>query len=211
MPEASDPSEAATAKAATDRLTFFSDAVVAIAITLLAIDLPLPVGHTNAELWASLQENALDYLTFLISFAVIGDHWYQHHRTFRYVVRADGPIVPLNLLWLLLIVINPFLTRVLNDDTVDFVRFGLYALAQTLQLGIFALMVGVLIRRGWFAASAPTWLTAHGNLHRLIAASGFAVSIPLFLLIGTWAFAVWAFVPMVVGRLARRLEPLPRP
>lgn len=96
-------------------MTFFSDAVVAIAITLLAIDLPVPEGETSAEVLASVSASGFEYLAFLISFAVIARNWVAHHRVFRWVRRADGPIVWLNLLWLFLVVINPFLTRVLTE------------------------------------------------------------------------------------------------
>src|SRR3712207_632078 len=91
------------AAAAAERLTFFSDAVVAIAITLLAIELPVPRGETTAELLASVRQESFEYLSFLISFVVIGTHWRIHHSVFRHVRRADGPVVPLSLLWLLLI------------------------------------------------------------------------------------------------------------
>ena len=56
---------------AADRLILFSDAVVAIAITLLAIDLPLPEGGTVSEFWASVRHDSTHYLAFLISFFVI--------------------------------------------------------------------------------------------------------------------------------------------
>lgn len=53
---------------AAERLAFFSDAVVAIAITLLAIDLPVPTGDSTPEFLAALRADPLDYLAFLISF-----------------------------------------------------------------------------------------------------------------------------------------------
>src|SRR3954463_2152143 len=55
---------------AAERLTAFSDAVVAIAITLLALGLPVPRGATNTELLRSAGDHLDDYLAFLISFAV---------------------------------------------------------------------------------------------------------------------------------------------
>jgi hypothetical protein len=70
---------------------FFSDAVVAIAITLLAIELPVPEGDSTASLLDSLGANSIAYLTFLISFLVIGAHWRSHHQVFRYRCWARGP------------------------------------------------------------------------------------------------------------------------
>jgi len=56
---------------AVDRLAFFSDAVVAIAITLLAIDLPVPEGNTVHAFWSSVRHNDGHYAAFLISFALL--------------------------------------------------------------------------------------------------------------------------------------------
>jgi uncharacterized membrane protein len=190
--------------AAAERMTFFSDAVVAIAITLLAIELPVPSGATTAEFLASLREGWFEYLAFFISFAVIANHWAAHHRVFRYVWRADPPVVGLNLFWLLLVVLTPFLTRVLTEGDVGFLRFAMYAVAQAVQLATFAVMLAVLARRGWLAPGAPPSLTIRGWARSLVIAAGFLLSLPCFLLVGTWAFAVWALVPALGLRLLRR-------
>ena len=106
---------------ATERLIFFCDAVVAIAITLLALDLPVPPTRGYWD----------DYLAFVISFAVISAHWRGHHRVFRYVVRS-GPIVGLSLLWLFFIVLTPLATRVITAEGDFAPRFIFYAAVQAL-------------------------------------------------------------------------------
>jgi uncharacterized membrane protein len=195
----------AVAVAAAERMVFFSDAVVAIAITLLAIDLPVPEGGTSAELLDSLGENGFEYLAFFISFAVIANHWGVHHRIFRWVRRVDSPVVQLNGIWLLLVVLNPFLTRVLTDGDQTFLRFAMYATAQALQMLTMGAMVGVMARRGWFAPETPASLTRHGWVRSIAGASAFLISLPVYLLIGQWAFAVWALLPLLTGPILHRM------
>lgn len=190
--------------AAAERMTFFSDAVVAIAITLLAIELPVPSGATADEFLASLREGWFEYLAFLISFAVIARHWVGHHRVFRYVRCADPPIVGLNMLWLLLVVVTPFLTRILTEGDIGFVQFTMYAVAQAVQLATFALMIAVLARRGWFVPGAPRSLTVRGWASSLVVAAAFLLSVPCFPVVGAWAFAVWAILPTLGQRLLER-------
>ena len=108
---------------AVERLTFFADAVIAIAITLLALDLPVPTGETNRELLHSVGEHYPEYIAFLISFLVVGAHWRGHHRTFRYVTLLGGQLPRLTMYWLLMQVITPFATRVLTSDGAFQARF----------------------------------------------------------------------------------------
>ncbi|MEC3979770.1 TMEM175 family protein [Amycolatopsis sp. H20-H5] len=82
---------------AAERLTFFGDAVIAIALTLLALELPLPEGATNGELLHSALEHRWEYIAFLVSFLVIGAHWSGHHRVFRYVTSLGGKLGTLTL------------------------------------------------------------------------------------------------------------------
>jgi len=194
-----------TERGAAERLAFFSDAVVAIAITLLAIELEVPTGDTVAELAQGFAENWGEYLAFLISFAVIARHWISHHRVFRYVGRATGGLIWLNMLWLLMIVVTPFLTRLISEEHVDFARFAVYALGQTVQVGAFAAIITVLRRTGGFLPGAPHLLVRHGAVPSVSVGIAFLVSIPLFAVIGVWAFAAWAVIPFLLDRVTDRL------
>jgi uncharacterized membrane protein len=203
--------------AAAERLMFFSDAVVAIALTLLALDLPVPGGTENvasisiSDMLADAGRHLDDYLAFLISFLVIGAHWRLHHRMFRYVRVPTTAIVRLNMYWLLLIVITPFTTRMLSVGQQNLLRFGFYAATEAIQFAIFAVII-VLILRGQPIPAHLDMQRLRGGLWQSIAmALGFAISIPLYLVIGQVAFAVWAAVPITAnlikpflrGRLAK--------
>jgi hypothetical protein len=101
---------------ATSRVIFFSDAVLAIAITLLALGLPLPHSTgstTNHQMLNLLADNRDSYLAFVVSFAVIGNHWTAHRRVFRYVTRVNHRVGQLTVLWLLMMVLTPFAAKLL--------------------------------------------------------------------------------------------------
>jgi len=94
-----------------ERIVLFSDAVFAIAITLLALEIRLPESEhllEDGELLAQLTEIWHVYLGFFISFMVIGVFWMAHHRKFRLIKRYDSRLMLLNLLMLMVIAFIPF-------------------------------------------------------------------------------------------------------
>jgi uncharacterized membrane protein len=186
-----------------ERLIFFSDAVVAIAITLLALELPVPEGATNAELFRSVSDHLDDYLAFLISFAVIGSHWFSHHRTFRYVIRLGGRLARWNMLWLLMIIITPFATRVVTKESAFETTFIFYASVQTLA-GVFSLlMIREISRHGLLRANTPPGMINIFYRRACVLIGGFAISIPVAL-VTEWAYVCWVAIPFLM-RAERRI------
>ncbi len=101
-----------------ERIILFSDAVFAIAITLLVLEIKLP--SSNLPVTAAIfDENLLEIVPrligFLISFLLIGFYWMTHHRIFAHVIRYDKTLLRLNLLLLLFIVLLPFSTSLLAE------------------------------------------------------------------------------------------------
>jgi uncharacterized membrane protein len=94
-----------------DRVLFFSDAVFAIAITLLVVDIRVPEVVENAA--EELSKSTGKILSFVISFLVIGLFWIGHHRLFRYITALDRPLIFLNLLFLGTIAFLPYPTALL--------------------------------------------------------------------------------------------------
>ena len=92
-----------------DRILFFNDAVFAIAITLLVVDLRPP--DPNVYSGQALREAVPGIVGFAISFAVIGLFWMGHHAIFRYVTAFDRGLIMLNLLFLGTIAFLPYPTE----------------------------------------------------------------------------------------------------
>jgi uncharacterized membrane protein len=94
-----------------DRVLFFSDAVFAIAITLLVVDIRVPDVVENAA--EEIKSSNGKILSFAISFLVIGLFWMGHHRLFRYITALNRPLIFLNLLFLGTIAFLPYPTALL--------------------------------------------------------------------------------------------------
>ncbi|MEU4245814.1 TMEM175 family protein [Amycolatopsis sp. NPDC026612] len=201
-PPAEDTAGFETRALAAERLTFFSDAVVAIAITLLALELPLPEGATSAELLRSLGHHRSEYISFLISFVVIGGHWRAHHRLFTYVTTLGGGLARLTFGWLLMQVIMPFATKVIAEDGGFEFRFVFYSLVQVIALTLFLLMAVQIQRNHLYRADTPPEL--FGAIYRGIGTmvTAFAVSIPVAFFTH-WAYACWIVIPFAGTLLFR--------
>lgn len=99
-----------------DRLINFTDAVVAIAITLLILPL-VDIGLPNAgtSVWTLLGEQAGRITSFMISFLVVAQMWRVHNRVFNHLLTYDNRIFSLNLVWLISIVFLPWPTALLGE------------------------------------------------------------------------------------------------
>ena len=190
---------------AAERLTFFSDAVVAIAMTLLAIDLPVPEGSTVSVFWTSVEHDEGHYATFLVSFAVIAAAWRDHHELFQYAKRTDARLLLLNTGWLLTIVLNPFATKLLiaggQSLTTHALRFGFYALLQVLESAALYAMLRHMIAGRLADPPQPVVNRMIRRAYSLMI--GFGVSIPVFF-VTTNAWLLWLTGPVLGGLLRRR-------
>src|SRR5215468_11955932 len=124
-----------------DRVLFFSDAVFAIAITLLVVDIRVPdiVTDTGHE----LGESRGKILSFAISFLVIGLFWMGHHRLFRYITALDRRLMFLNLLFLGTIAFLPYPTALLFVSSTSQVAATVFYAACVAGAGLAELAVWV--------------------------------------------------------------------
>ena len=98
-----------------ERLIFFSDAVFAIAITILVIELKVPIVPENAteqDFVIEFAKQSPQIIGFILSFFLIGIYWTGHHNIFGYVINYSKKLLWINLIYLLTIVIMPFTTAI---------------------------------------------------------------------------------------------------
>jgi uncharacterized membrane protein len=98
----------------TNRLEAFSDGVIAVAITLLVLDITVP-GVRHGSLGHNLLDNWRHYAAYATSFITIGIIWINHHVMVGRLREADHAILGLNLLLLLTIAVLPFTTSLMAE------------------------------------------------------------------------------------------------
>src|SRR3954462_14980325 len=96
----------------TGRLEAFSDAVIAIAITVMVLELPRPEGVT----WSALHDDLPVLLAYVLSFVYLGIYWNNHHHMLQATDRVTGGILWANLHLLFWLSLVPFTTSWLGEN-----------------------------------------------------------------------------------------------
>jgi uncharacterized membrane protein len=134
-----------------ERILFFSDAVFAIAITLLVLNIEvpdIPQEFVAEDLPGQLISLWPKYLSYVISFLVISIFWISHHTIFSTIRGYDRPLIWLNSLFLMCVAFLPFPTALLGE-------YG----DQQLVVAIYATSVAItrlmLSAAWWYAYDKP--------------------------------------------------------
>jgi len=109
-----------------ERVILFSDAVFAIAITLMVIELKFPeIGKKVSadEFWDSFRPLFRNFFAFMVSFFFIGMYWYRHLKLCGLLVDYNRTFITLNLLFLFFIVLFPFSVSTMTHLSNDFFIF----------------------------------------------------------------------------------------
>ena len=132
----------------TDRLETFADGVLAIAATLLILNVDAQVADHAPDLGDRLLEIWPSYAAYAVSFLTIGIIWVNHHAIMEQVERADRVFLFLNVGFLLVVAFIPFPTRLVAEH----VRHE-GATAAALAYGITLTVTALMFNAVWFYAS----------------------------------------------------------
>lgn len=168
----------------TTRLTSFTDGVIAVIITVMVLELPVPtVGGMTA-----LRPLTVLFVVYALSFVKVGIYWSQHHNILQASKRVDGRVLLANLFFLFWLSLIPFVVRWVGQagvtrDTVF--AFGVIMLLCTLS---FALLLGALLKAN--DQDAPIVKAARRGRKGLITILAYLLAIAV-------AF-VWPYVAVVI-------------
>ncbi|WP_407411146.1 TMEM175 family protein [Methanobrevibacter sp.] len=126
----------------TGRLEAFYDAIIAIIVTVLVLELPQPASASLASIWAI----KTSYFAYLISFLVCTNLWQYHHLIYQHVDKINAKIIWLNILLMLIVSVVPYLTIFVANNPFSFLTQVLYGVDFLLINVILYVMAQSLIK-----------------------------------------------------------------
>jgi uncharacterized membrane protein len=193
-----------------ERLILFSDAIIAVTITLLALDIRLPDGDellTDHQLIGRITDMGPRIFAYALSFLVIGSFWAAHRRRFESISRSHTGLIWLNFLFLLSLGLIPFATDVLAENdglTATVLYAALVAVVSLLlaSIGFFAHRRG-LVDEHLIDPSQRQLLPSLGT------AAVFVTSIPFAFISPDLAKLIWLLlIPLNIWMARRSMHAL---
>jgi uncharacterized membrane protein len=198
-----------------DRLLTLSDGVVAIALTLLVLQLKVPtpaeVGNVNSatDLASHLWQGGGQITSYLISFYVISQFWLAHHRTFRDIAGHREGLAWWNFAFLLTITLIPFTSNVLGDYGSNPLAIDIFAV-NLLLASLTTQATYVFARRLGLVTRINVAMVRRGQVRTVGLAIAVALSIGVSWVNTEDAKYCWlliALTPFVANRWAGGVEP----
>ena len=190
------------------RVLAFSDGLFAIAITLLVLALAVPDlrdPDSTRELLRGLHELRPEFLSFVISFAVIGRYWVAHHQFFARLGAIDGGLLSINLLYLAFVAFLPFPTDLLGNYFDNPVAVSVYAVAVAAVSGLEVVLFARARSAGLLRRTMPADVYRWARLAAFMPVVFFLLSVPVAFVSSGAAVALWfATVPFQILVLNRR-------
>jgi uncharacterized membrane protein len=191
------------------RTLTFTDGLFAIAMTLLVVDLAVPtLTHESSvhELADALNDDSAKFISFFISFAVIGRYWLAHHAYFSALVRMDRALIALNLVYLAFIAFLPFPTALLGEYFSNPLSIAIYAVNVAIVSGMEVVLFSWAQNHDLLERKLPRDVYRYGIAMSLAPVFFFLFSIPVAFISTTLAACCW-FLGVPFAAIADRWRP----
>ena len=191
------------------RTVAFTDGLFAIAMTLLVVSLAVPTlsdESSVSELADKLNDDSATFVSFAISFAVIGRYCLAHHAYFSVLARLDRRIIALNLVYLAFIAFLPFPTALLGEYFTNPLSIVIYAVNVAIVSGMEVVLFSWAQDHDLLAKKLPRDVYRFGVLMSLSPVVFFLLSIPVAFVSTTLAVCFW-FLGIPLAAVAERWKP----
>ena len=125
-----------------DRLTAFSDGVIAIIITIMVLELKVPHGAD----WQALSSLAPVFLSYVLSFVYVAIYWNNHHHLLHTATRVNGLIFWANMHLLFWLSLTPFATGWMGENNFAPLPTAIYGVALLMPAIAYYLLQGAITR-----------------------------------------------------------------
>jgi uncharacterized membrane protein len=191
------------------RIVAFTDGVMAVAITLLVLNLEVPDVRPD-ELDEALRQLDGSLLAYVLTFALIGRFWVIHHNLFETLERFDGRMMVLNLVFLALIALMPFGMELVDTYSDTSIAIATFAVILSLASLTHWTMTAYSLRSDFVREQRVRDTRRFGSIATLGIPAVFLLSVPVAFLSPLAAQLMWAATVVlraplhgVVGRLSR--------
>jgi uncharacterized membrane protein len=191
------------------RTVAFTDGLFAIAMTLLVVSLAVPtLSDTDSvgQLADKLGDDSATFVSFAISFAVIGRYWLAHHAYFSALRKLDRPLIALNLVYLAFIAFLPFPTALLGEYFENPLSITIYAVNVAIVSGMEVVLFSWAQNHDLLERKLPRDVYRYGVTMSLAPVFFFLLSIPVAFISTTLAACCW-FLGLPFAAIAERWKP----
>jgi uncharacterized membrane protein len=183
------------------RLEAFSDGVIAILITIMVLELRIPEGGAD---WDSLQPIVPVFLTYVLSFVILGIYWSNHHHLLHMADRITGGIMWANLHLLFWLSLTPFATGWMGRNHFAPLPTAMYGVVLLLAAASYTILVRMII-----AAQGPSSrlkAAIGSDVKGYLSLAMYAAAIPLAFVNRWIAYALYVAVVLMWLVPDRRIE-----
>ncbi len=182
------------------RLEAFSDGVIAILITIMVLELHIPHGVT----WEALRPTLPVFLTYILSFVILGIYWNNHHHMFQVVSRVNGKILWANLHLLFWLSLVPFVTGWMGENHFTALPTAAYGVVMLMSAVAYTILQTTIIRHE--GPSSRLASMVRGDFKGKVSLLLYAAAIPLAFMQQILAGALFIIVALMWFIPDRRIE-----
>ena len=173
------------------RLEAFTDAVIAIVMTIMVLEMKVPHGQD----WTALAPLQSIFVSYIISFAYLGIYWNNHHHMMHMTQNINGRVLWANLVLLFWLSLIPFVTGWMGENHFAPIPTALYGTVLLLASIAYFVLQGIIIRHQ--GADSPLKRAVGKDLKGKISVTLYVIALPMAFVCRWIAIAIYVIVALI--------------